>query len=61
MKILIVAPWGNPSGWQDVTYRFGDVEDRSNSSLKVINDYIQPKKTIIIGLDTLAKKREELS
>ncbi|HIC87720.1 MAG TPA: CRISPR-associated protein, partial [Aquificae bacterium] len=53
MKILI-APWGNPFAWQEVTYRFGDVEDNSKSSLKIIQQAIQPDKTIIIGLDTLA-------
>lgn len=58
MKILI-APWGNPFAWQEVTYKFGDVEDNSKSSLKIIQQAIQPDKTIIIGLDTLATEGKD--
>lgn len=54
MKVLI-APWGNPEGWKEVTYEFCKKKVRSNTSLKILQESISPDKIIIIGLDTLAK------
>lgn len=55
MEVLI-APWGNPSGWKKVIYELNGQEVRSNTSLKILQENINPDKTIIIGLDTLAEK-----
>ena len=53
---VLIAPWGNPSGWKKVIYEFNGREVRSNTSLKILQENINPDKTIIIGLDTLAEK-----
>jgi len=53
MKLLI-APWGNPSSWNELFYDFMGVEVKSYTSLKILHEVIKPDKTIIIGLDTLA-------
>jgi CRISPR-associated protein Csx1 len=55
MKILITV-WGNPQAWREVKYKFGEVEIRSKTSLKILQEKIKPDKTIIIGLDTLAER-----
>lgn len=55
MKVLI-APWGNPGGWEEVAYEFEGRKVKSKTSLKILQDVIRPDKTFIIGLDTLAEK-----
>jgi len=55
MKLLI-APWGNPKGWKEVTYVFNEKKIKSRTSLKILQEVIKPDKTIIIGLDTLAER-----
>lgn len=54
MKLLF-ASWGNPKEWKEHIYVFGTREITSNSSLKILQEVIQPDKIIIIGLDTLAE------
>lgn len=55
MKILI-APWGNPGGWKEVTYVFDGKNMKSKTSLEILQEVIKPDKTIIICLDTLAEE-----
>ena len=55
MKLLI-APWGNPGTWNEVTYEFDKKKVKSKTPLKILQESINPDKTIIIGLDTLAEK-----
>jgi len=55
---LLVAPWGNPSGWKEVTYVFDEKEIKSKTSLRILQEVIKPDNTIIIGLDTLADDGE---
>ncbi|MHA1608250.1 MAG: CRISPR-associated CARF protein Csx1 [Candidatus Freyarchaeota archaeon] len=57
MKLLI-APWGNPSGWREVVYVFGGKSIKACTSLRALQEVIEPDKTIIVGLDTLAEKGE---
>ena len=37
MEVLI-APWGNPSGWKKVIYELNGQEVRSNTSLKILQE-----------------------
>jgi len=57
MKFLI-ATWGNPSNWDETTYVFDGREIKSKTSLKILQEDIEPDKTIIIGLNTLAENGE---
>ncbi len=58
IKILI-APWGNPSAWREVIYRFdgdgcrGLLELPSRTSLKLLQKCIKPQKTLVVVSDTL--------
>ncbi|WP_461833221.1 CRISPR-associated CARF protein Csx1 [Desulfothermus sp.] len=54
MKLLL-APWGNPTFWKELYYKFDRKEVRSRTSLKILQETIKPDKTLIVGLDTLAK------
>ena len=53
MKILI-SPWGNPKGWKEVEYSYGNMVKRGKSSLCVISEKEKPDKMIIVCSDTLA-------
>jgi CRISPR-associated protein Csx1 len=53
---LIVAPWGDPKNWKEITYKFKGEEITSLTSLKILQKIIKPERTIIIGLDTLAER-----
>lgn len=55
MKLLI-APWGNPLGWNEVKYRFGEVESVSRTSLKVLLAALNPEYTVILVADSLLDK-----
>ena len=64
MKRVLVATWGNPFQWEEVTYRVNcgelglercnDVEMKNVSTLPVLIKALQPDITIILVLDTLA-------
>ena len=54
MKILI-APWGNPKGWGKTTYFFKNEKIESKSSISLLKKVINPDKTLIFALDTLAR------
>jgi len=56
MKILI-APWGDPKGWDEILYSFKGRDKNSRTSLKILVDTIQPDKLFIIGLDTLIEEK----
>src|SRR5690554_742072 len=54
MKVLI-APWGNPTRWKEVTYSLEGNNLKSKTSLALLQETVNPDKVIIIGLDTLAE------
>ncbi len=54
MRIL-VAPWGNPTGWSLVTYHFKGKDVESKTSLRALYENIHPNFTFVVALDTLAK------
>lgn len=58
MKVLI-APWGNPANWKELWYEFEGKKNKSSTSLKIIQEVIEPERTIIICLDTLAREGED--
>jgi len=53
MKILI-APWGNPSGWQVVDYYYEGKSKKSKDPLELIKEVENPDKIIIVIPDTLS-------
>lgn len=53
MKILI-APWGNPLGWQEVGYYYEGKCKKSKDPLEIIKEVENPNKTIIVIPDTLS-------
>ncbi len=53
---FLIAPWGNPKGWKEVTYCFKGKKCKTPSSLKALAEFIKPKNIIVIGLSTIAKK-----
>jgi len=53
LKILI-APWGDPAGWQETTYALDDKKLKSKSSLKLLKQITNPDYSIILASDTLA-------
>ncbi|ALV63530.1 CRISPR-associated protein DxTHG [Thermococcus sp. 2319x1] len=64
MKRVLVATWGNPFQWGEITYRVDcrelnledceNIEMRNVSTLPVLLKALKPDKTIILALDTLA-------
>ncbi|HID18445.1 TPA: CRISPR-associated protein, partial [Candidatus Bathyarchaeota archaeon] len=60
MKILI-APWGNPAQWREKIYTFEGKCLNSKTSLKIVQEVLNPDQTVIIGLDTLAEKSRNYS
>lgn len=55
MKFLI-ASWGNPKNWKEVIYKFMGRSLKSKTSLKVLQEVLNPDETIILVLDTLAEE-----
>jgi len=53
MKILM-APWGNPLGWQEVEYYYKGKSKKSKDPLKLIEEVENSDKTIIVIPDTLS-------
>lgn len=53
LKILI-APWGDPAGWQETTYVLDNQKLKSKSSLKLLKQIINPDYSIVLASDTLA-------
>ena len=54
MKIL-VATWGDPTNWSEVTYRLDNNEFKGKTSLGVILKSVNPDITIIVGIDTIGE------
>jgi len=52
MKVVI-APWGNPKKWKEVTYVYNGQREKSKSSLSLIKKIENPDKIIIVCADTL--------
>jgi CRISPR-associated protein Csx1 len=52
MKVVI-APWGNPKKWNEVTYVYNEQREKSKSSLSLIKKIENPDKIIIVCADTL--------
>ncbi len=55
MKIL-VAPWGDPAGWRETKYEYDNKTIKSSSSLKILQEVINPDNTIIVASDTLGQE-----
>jgi CRISPR-associated protein Csx1 len=53
MKVVI-APWGNPKKWNEVTYVYNEQREKSKSSLSLIKKIENPDKIIIVCADTLS-------
>ncbi|RUM62055.1 MAG: TIGR01897 family CRISPR-associated protein [Persephonella sp.] len=51
---ILIAPWGNPTNWSSIKYKFGNLEKISSSSLNILQEHIKPDYTIILASDTLA-------
>jgi CRISPR-associated protein Csx1 len=52
MKV-VVAPWGNPTKWDEVAYVYKEQTEKSKSSLSLIKRAENPDKVIIVCADTL--------
>lgn len=52
--MILIAPWGNPSGWGEADYVLEGTMTRSKTSLKPLKDAMDPERTLIIALDSLA-------
>jgi len=50
--MILIAPWGNPSGWKEVDYCFNGETTRSATSLKPLKGAFNPKNVLIIALDS---------
>ena len=55
LKVL-VATWGNPAEWRETNYLLDSECEKGRTSLRLIKRKVNPDKTILIGLDTLAKE-----
>lgn len=53
MKVLVI-PWGNPFQWEPITYKMNGYEIKSRSTLPILFEALNPEKTLIVTLDTLA-------
>ncbi|MFZ8831033.1 MAG: CRISPR-associated CARF protein Csx1 [Thermodesulfobacteriaceae bacterium] len=52
MKV-VVAPWGYPKKWNEVTYVYNELTEKTKSSLSLIKKAENPDKIIIVCADTL--------
>ncbi len=56
---IIIAPWGNPSGWKKVTYKYNNKEEYTFSSTialsKILN--IKSNNIVIFLASTLIDKK----
>ncbi|NPA33863.1 MAG: TIGR01897 family CRISPR-associated protein [Chlorobi bacterium] len=52
LKVLI-APWGDPMGWQKVKYRFGDDEREGWDTVPILADNLGVEDVIFVVSDTL--------
>ena len=55
MKVL-VATWGNPAEWKETNYLLDNEREKGRTTLRLIKRKVNPDKTILIGLDTLAEE-----
>jgi len=55
-RIICIATWGNPAGWDCKEYIFNEDSDCGKTSLRIIKRKINPDMTILVGLDTLARE-----
>jgi len=56
MKILI-AVWGDPERWDEITYEYKGEREEAKSTINLIKRVENPNKTVIICVDTLADNR----
>jgi len=61
MESLLILPWGDPKGWEEVEYVFNDIKLKSRSTLPLLIKKIKPSKVIVITLDTLASSGNSYS
>ena len=60
MKLLI-ATWGEPYNWREVSYRFEGEEEKNCSTLSLLKRILEPDKTILIVSDTLVGKNKQIN
>lgn len=51
---VLIATWGNPFEWEEIVYDYDNLKMKSFCTLPILKEKINPNKTIIIVLDTLA-------
>jgi len=51
---VLILPWGNPFGWDSITYVYENETLNTFCTLPVLRKAINPGKVIVIVLDTLA-------
>ncbi|MHA1506253.1 MAG: CRISPR-associated CARF protein Csx1 [Candidatus Asgardarchaeia archaeon] len=57
--MMLIATWGNPMQWDEVTYVYDGNEVISSTSVKPLQDLLKLKRVLIIGLDTVAFKESD--
>ncbi|OAG26929.1 CRISPR-associated CARF protein Csx1 [Thermodesulfatator autotrophicus] len=55
MKKVLIAPWGNPFSWKEVSYSFNDRQLYSKTSLSILVNELKPDHIWILVGDSLAK------
>ena len=60
MKLLI-ATWGEPYNWEEISYRFENKEEKNCSTLSLLRKILGPDKTILIVNDTLVGKNKQIN
>lgn len=56
---ILIASWGDPSGWQETTYIMDNQKLSSKSSLRLLKQVIDPDFTIVLASDTLAVEGQD--
>jgi len=57
---LLISPWGNPSDWKEIEYRFNGKIQRANTPVKLLMEELKPDKSLVFVLDTLANLKEQI-
>jgi len=56
IRRILILPWGNPRGWKEVEYTYKNRSHRSRTTLPLLHNVLNPYKTVIIALDSLANE-----
>lgn len=57
MERILIAPWGLPVGWKEVSYLIGEKEERATSSIKPLVNELKPNKVILVVVDTAIQEK----